>query len=944
MGDYRTNILQYGHLGTATYLPDLQVWEFSRKIDRVPSLVLYGHVNCAFAAPEPSGAWSLIHNSSGLLTNKDEDDLLKIRPELAPALDLFRRHEASSRAITAAVTKFDPQVSNLLAVGNAINFDRRGGYDSTVPIAALISSDSTVSIQLVELEDEEIAWPPDSDRLAKIPTFQTRRRARWMGTAGPVQQICFAETVDEKSTWLAVRFIQSTIVFRPQRNKLSLSAHYDDMDFMRENLADTRLDANPILSISVSATGGVPHAGITFNPWYQQQIAIVDRLGNWTVWDIGKQRHSTYWCADRGQSGRLYPEETPHSDESFQRDHYDGWAAILWVGNVHKLLVCDRRNIALYRIDTDPVQRHTIDVDIQRESEWILDIKRSQSNLSNIFVLTTTQPIPDSSIADPTNDGKVLNLVKFIGQRSNLEVIEALYVARADGGDETYEPFSSTPRLKTEKSAKRVVDDDDDFIVDDLNEVVLPLSAGRRNWNANIENTWGQPIRAFPYVENWVDIYGLASAAVTEQIGSRGKSTISDRKTQTFYHWLDDLNSNFGELVLGDSPLSSNCRTMLDIVPAPPFLDDIDRNTRDFDQFLARLADPMQNMLPTGYEITHIPISYSSSSNVAIPDHVSSRTTPANITSLYDSLVRDWLFPLPGDFPNKIRMAKEKIIRNIVMQLVLSRMVLIRRLSSEIDDPESGRNPETAEGEFSRFHLHSSILWSNQEPIIHSQKPTITITPSAGQTELDTASFFLPSSQPTATSTATTTTPYATLRLYTSLKQPNQPHIPRRIAEILSHWKPGTDPSAYNWQAAVRTLHDEKQLQTENQATSRRRRRHEARKLRRYQQQLSQQPYLQSLSVSTPSVPTPSASQVPVPRMGHSQQQQPQSSRVKGQGSFLGTGTGISAVPQMMVQSSQLTEEGDVPMTQVERGLFGGRNAASKKAVKERKKKRAAGF
>lgn len=173
------------------------------------------------------------------------------------------------------------------------------------------------------------------------------------------------------------------------------------------------------------------------------------------------------------------------------------------------------------------------------------------------------QPILDSSIADPTNDGKALSLVKFMGQRSNLEVIEALYVARADGGDETYEPFSPTPpRLKTEKSAKRVGDDDDDFIVDDLNEVVLPLSYERRNWNTNIENTRGQPIRAFPYVENWVDIYGLASAAVTEQIRSRGKSTISDKKTQTFYHWLEDLNSNFGKLVLGDSPLSSNCRTM----------------------------------------------------------------------------------------------------------------------------------------------------------------------------------------------------------------------------------------------------------------------------------------------------------------------------------------------------------------------------------------------
>jgi RNA polymerase I-specific transcription initiation factor RRN6 len=32
MDDHRTNALQYGHLGSATYLSDVQVWEFSRKI------------------------------------------------------------------------------------------------------------------------------------------------------------------------------------------------------------------------------------------------------------------------------------------------------------------------------------------------------------------------------------------------------------------------------------------------------------------------------------------------------------------------------------------------------------------------------------------------------------------------------------------------------------------------------------------------------------------------------------------------------------------------------------------------------------------------------------------------------------------------------------------------------------------------------------------------
>ncbi|EGE86163.2 hypothetical protein BDDG_09108 [Blastomyces dermatitidis ATCC 18188] len=768
MGDHRTNTLQYGHLGSATYLPDIQVWEFSRKIDKEPSLVFYGHVKCAFPAPATPGARIEIQDSDRLLTNKDEDALLKVRPELAPGLGLLRRHEASSRAITAAVAKFDPQVSNLLAIGNAINLDRRGGRgDSTVPIAVLVCGDSAASIQLVELDDEGIAWPPDSDGLVKVPTLHSRQKALWMGTAGPVQQICFAETVDEKSTWLAVRFLQSSIVFRPQRNKLPISVHYDDMDFMRENLEDTRLDANPVLEIPISSTGGVPHADITFNPWYQQQIAVVDRLGNWTIWDIGKQRQSTYWHADPGPSGRLDGERT-------KRDHYDGWAAISWVGNVHKLLVCDRRNIALYRIETDPMQHYAVDVNIQQESEWILDIKRSQSNLSNIFVLTTTQilwlhvnsddfssssqrgdgqeitvllswrhfrdpedtslqlapvliqnslsliiysqlnnmaqvfrfafspddpsiplsvadpfflPLPTSNnrdpkalepspesvyfsslifqqivnsiVTDPTNGSKTLTLVKFIGQHSNLEVIESLYVAKADGGDETYEQFSSTPpQVKTEKSSK-LVDDDDDFIVDDLNAVVLPPYAGRRYWNRS-RNSREQLIRASPYGENWVDLYELASSAVTEQIGNRGRSTMSEKGSQTFNNWLEDLTANFEELVLGDSALSSNSRTMLDILPSSPFLDDIDRSTHDFDRFVTRLEDPVQNMLPLGYEITHLPMSYYPPSNISIPDTGSRRMIPTNITKLYDSLVRDWLFPLPGDFPNKIRMAKEK--------------------------------------------------------------------------------------------------------------------------------------------------------------------------------------------------------------------------------------------------------------------------------------------
>ncbi|OAX78896.1 hypothetical protein ACJ72_06793 [Emergomyces africanus] len=1068
MGDHRTNTLQYGHLGRATYLPDLHIWEFSRKIDREPSLLFYGHVKCTFAAPDAYIALSNTQNGGGRLTNKNEDALLKVRPELAPALGLFRRHEAPSRAIIAAVTRFDPQVSNRLAIGNAVNRDRRGGEESTVPIAVLVCDNSAASIQLVELDAERIVWPPDSDRLAKVPSLRGREKAMWMGTAGPVQQICFAETVDEKSTWMAVRFLKSTTVFCPQRNKLPLSAHYDDMDFIREGWEDTRLDANPILDISISSTGGFPHADVTFNPWYQQQIAIVDYQGNWSVWDIVMPRQSTYWRADPGPSGRLDLEGMLHRDEPTQRNHYDGWASISWVGNVHKLLVCDRRNIALYRLDADPIQRHPVDVDIQQESEWILDVKRSQSNLSNIFVLTTTQifwlhvnsddfasfrhqgdnqeitvllswrhfrdpedtslqlapvivqnyislilysrlnnmaqvfrfafspedpsvpisvadpfllPLPsgisgdgeishpssggpyfsslvfqqivDSSVINPANDGKTLRLIKCFGQRTSLEVIESLYVARADGEDDTYDPDSSTsPERRTVKSAKWI---DDDFIVQDVNEAAIPLPAARRNWNGYNKIAGERATLTSPYGENWVDLYELASTAVSEQIGNKGKSTMFGKTTQTFNSWLEDLVTNFGELTLGDSTSSSGSKTMLEIFPSPPLLDDIDRNTHDFDQFLNHLTDPMQHIHPPRYEITHLPMSYSSASNLSLLDPGSSYTLPTNITKLYDSLVRDWLFPLPGDFPNKIRMVKEKIIRNIVMQLTLSRIVLTRRPEISLPGPDT-RILETTDGNLSP-HLPFPIPWSSQQPFTQSDDPTITITSSAGQTERDAASFFPSSSQVTATGASMI--PYSTLRLYTPLKQPNQPPLSRRISNILSHWKLGANPSTYNWQATVRTIRDEEELESESQSTSRRRKRREERRIQRQQQQLQQQQksqqrlntdsYLPSSSASasasaTASVIPPSSSQVPVVRMlGSQQQPRQQPSQRLGQGLFLGIGTG-TGVGRRMVQSSQVTEEGDMPMTQVERGVFGGRDTTSRKVIKERKKKRAAGF
>lgn len=130
-----------------------------------------------------------------------------------------------------------------------------------------------------------------------------------------------------------------------------------------------------------------------------------------------------------------------------------------------------------------------------------------------------------------------------------------------------------------------------------------------------------------------------------------------------------------------------------------------------------------------------------------------------------------------------------------------------------------------------------------------------------------------------------------------------QQQMPQNVATMLSHWQPGTNPASYDWQATV-------QEQASGSETPRRTSRSRSRMT------LSRSPGIGS---STPPA-TPSA--LHAVRHWDSQLD--------------------SASAPLKLESSQATEE-DVPMTQMERGVFGGREAARKSGFKARKK-RAAGF
>lgn len=331
---------------------------------------------------------SLTYERNDIRPARNVNSLLDAHPDLAPSCEIIGLHEAQSQAITTAVSKFDPLASSRFALANASVVDENRLGDQHIAIAAFTSSGSPASLRLLPLGCDSVEWPLGGTESVEVPITDNAESAWWTRKGGPILQVISPEALDEKEIFVAVRFSLSTAVLQPLYHR----------SFPRGNglfgeSSSNALDANPLVEILYHATGGFPHADVAFNPWYQRQVAIVDASGNWSIWDIqGRQSHKGHWSAERGPCGSLAPfpgDEIPLKGEA--KDNHDGWAAILWAGNVNQLLVCDRRTVALFRTDTHPPQRHSIDLQFERRSEWVLNVRRSKYNPNHVFIVTSTR-------------------------------------------------------------------------------------------------------------------------------------------------------------------------------------------------------------------------------------------------------------------------------------------------------------------------------------------------------------------------------------------------------------------------------------------------------------------------------------------------------------------------------------------------------------------------
>lgn len=312
-------------------------------------------------------------------------------PELTPALASLASFAHTSHHITSLTAVQDPLISDRLAFGRA-DFEA-----TTTNIIAISAGQAGELVRLIRMKPAQHSCIHDQIRSVAVPELDTREDGWWSGNGAPIQQIACA---DGSSTWIAVRLLQSTVILRPRCRRGSATRGLSS----DESLCLWHIDANPVVELSIDRTGGVPHADVSFNPWHQRQIAIVDQQGAWSVWELlaAEQEFGSYGVKPVAM-GHLFD---GHGSDDQPEDIGDGWGAVRFAGSESILVVCNRFHMAIFHLPSKLTQLGIPNLDLSRNSDWILDLRSSSRNRNHIFVVTSSQVFCIGVAETGDGDGK----------------------------------------------------------------------------------------------------------------------------------------------------------------------------------------------------------------------------------------------------------------------------------------------------------------------------------------------------------------------------------------------------------------------------------------------------------------------------------------------------------------------------------------------------------
>lgn len=381
MADATLKDMNYGHPGTATYDLETKEWLFAREYTKksLKEVQIRGGVkqssslpcitSVRFASPRID-----THTTS---IQKHAKHLAHDFPQLAPGFELLPELALLSTAIHNTTSKYDPLVGDLMSFGSVTHEDR---YDNPRRIAAVPVGEVGNILKLSFVNRERLTWGFDKSIHVEGPSLRDAECAYWNEAAAPIQQICFAQSED-RSSLLAVRLPCKTVFFRPLYHRNPRAAQHSQF----YDLPPSTIDPCPIFTLSVDDTDGYSHSDITFNPDYQLQFAVINQNSTWSVWDIDYRPKRGVYTVLRTLQGSIRPLDEANNPED------DGWAKILWVGDVNTVVSCNRRVMCMISLQVGSFEYLPCpSLFSKRSTDWILDLRPHPRHTDRLFVLTTT--------------------------------------------------------------------------------------------------------------------------------------------------------------------------------------------------------------------------------------------------------------------------------------------------------------------------------------------------------------------------------------------------------------------------------------------------------------------------------------------------------------------------------------------------------------------------
>jgi RNA polymerase I-specific transcription initiation factor RRN6 len=437
---HATNALNYGQLGTATYVEHLTDWAFLRAEsgrathDQAHSVAAFPFERIGL---EADAFQSSIHGQTADLETQSRTALthnaLQLVPEAFCEIIKWRQRHGTDAQSNDSSNEPTLQPSQL-AFGGAAAVLNNGTSRQTIPVVAIVSGSNFEAVRILLIGKESFQTTDIHDLLQnyQLPKVAYDEEGYWIGEGDPVQQVCFAAACDFKTTqsaWMAARCRSATTIFHPLFRRTQMT--FDS--------SATRLSPNPILRISISRTGGYPHADVAFHPHDHKILAIIDVYGNWSVWKINIPRRSVtgqvLFGAHLQSVGGLL---TDMKLLSLNGD----WHRICWIRRTSQesddLLVSSRSQAALF--DSFGHNLGALDLRIggTEDGQMILDIAKSTTNPTHCYILTSTKILlmsaAENDWTDSTGQERMVMLLSWSHYRGRADLSLTMLLAETAQG------------------------------------------------------------------------------------------------------------------------------------------------------------------------------------------------------------------------------------------------------------------------------------------------------------------------------------------------------------------------------------------------------------------------------------------------------------------------------------------------------------------------------